>query len=259
MKTGKKKISKPTTAQCLSLALSMKNTWIQINIVSIPPTPPKTSRLRSMLQRANPPPPAPPPQSLSSGRTGPAAAERTRSLLPHPQTLGLRLKRKRGAGRKMAHLIFLFLQPFSIRKSCSNLKLWFLSASSLFFSPRFSPLSLLQTPCKFLINPCHTLNCPSWSPSGWDGKEFASNMGNLGSIPRLGRSPGGGHGNPLQYSCLENPHGLRSLAGYSPRGGRVRHDWATKHSTTRLTLFHSPIHLSSLQATLSLEPKLSSL
>ena len=34
----------------------------------------------------------------------------------------------------------------------------------------------------------------------------------------LGRSPGGGHGNPLQYSCQENPHGQRSLAGYSPWG-----------------------------------------
>ena len=31
-------------------------------------------------------------------------------------------------------------------------------------------------------------------------------------------SPGGGHGNPLQYSCLENPRGQRSQAGYSPRG-----------------------------------------
>ena len=40
----------------------------------------------------------------------------------------------------------------------------------------------------------------------------------LGSIPRLGRSPGGGHGNPLQYSFLENPHGQRSLVGYSPWG-----------------------------------------
>ena len=38
----------------------------------------------------------------------------------------------------------------------------------------------------------------------------------VGSIPRLGRSPGGGHGNPLQYSCLENPNGQRSLVGYSP-------------------------------------------
>ena len=33
-------------------------------------------------------------------------------------------------------------------------------------------------------------------------------------IPGLGRPPGGGHGNPLQYSCLENPHGQRSLVGY---------------------------------------------
>ena len=39
-----------------------------------------------------------------------------------------------------------------------------------------------------------------------------------GSIPGLGRSPGGGHGHPLQYSCLENPHGQRSLVGYSPWG-----------------------------------------
>ena len=39
-----------------------------------------------------------------------------------------------------------------------------------------------------------------------------------GSLPALRRSPGGGHGNPLQYSCLENPYGQRSLVGYSPRG-----------------------------------------
>ena len=43
-------------------------------------------------------------------------------------------------------------------------------------------------------------------------------VGNLGSIPGLGRSPGGGHGNPLQYSCLENTHGQRSLVGYNPWG-----------------------------------------
>ena len=55
-------------------------------------------------------------------------------------------------------------------------------------------------------------------PGGSDGKESACNAGNLGLIPGLGRSPGGGHGNPLQYSCLENPHGQRSLAGYSPWG-----------------------------------------
>ena len=53
---------------------------------------------------------------------------------------------------------------------------------------------------------------------GSDSKEFAHSVGDLGKIPELGRSPGGAHGYPLQYSCLENPHGQRSLAGYSPRG-----------------------------------------
>ena len=40
----------------------------------------------------------------------------------------------------------------------------------------------------------------------------------LGLVPGLGRSPGGGHGNPFQYYCLEDPHGQRSLAGYSRWG-----------------------------------------
>ena len=51
-----------------------------------------------------------------------------------------------------------------------------------------------------------------------DGKEYACNERDLGLISGLGRSPGGGHGNPLQYSCLENPHGQRSPVGYSPWG-----------------------------------------
>ena len=42
-------------------------------------------------------------------------------------------------------------------------------------------------------------------PGGSDGKESACNTEGLGSIPGLVRSPGGGHGNPLQYSCLEHP------------------------------------------------------
>ena len=55
-------------------------------------------------------------------------------------------------------------------------------------------------------------------PGSSDGKASACNAGDLGSIPGLGRSSGGGHGKPLQYSCLENPHGQRSLVGYSPWG-----------------------------------------
>ena len=46
----------------------------------------------------------------------------------------------------------------------------------------------------------------------------AGDIRDAGLILRLGGSLGGGHGNPLQYSCLENPHGQRSLAGYSPWG-----------------------------------------
>ena len=54
-------------------------------------------------------------------------------------------------------------------------------------------------------------------------KESARNVGDLGSIPGLGRPLGGGHGNLLHYSCLENPPGQRSLAGYGP-GGRKQSD-----------------------------------
>ena len=42
-------------------------------------------------------------------------------------------------------------------------------------------------------------------PGGSEGEESACNAGDLGSIPGLGRPPGEGKGNPLQYSCLENP------------------------------------------------------
>ena len=46
----------------------------------------------------------------------------------------------------------------------------------------------------------------------------AGNVRDVGLIPGSGRSPGGGHGKPLQYSCLENPHGQGSLTGYSLSG-----------------------------------------
>ena len=68
------------------------------------------------------------------------------------------------------------------------------------------------------------------APGGSDGKASACNAGYPGSIPRLGRSPGEGNGNPLQYSCLEN----------SMDGGAW---WATVHgvvkSRTRMSDFTS--------------------
>ena len=55
-------------------------------------------------------------------------------------------------------------------------------------------------------------------PGGSAGKESACSAGDLGLISGLGRFPGGGHGNPFWYFCLENPHGQRRLVGYSPMG-----------------------------------------
>ena len=54
-------------------------------------------------------------------------------------------------------------------------------------------------------------------PGGSDGIASACNAGDPGSIPGLGRAPGEGNGNPLQYFCLENSMD-RSLVGYSPWG-----------------------------------------
>ena len=63
-------------------------------------------------------------------------------------------------------------------------------------------------------------------------------MGDLGSIPGLGRSPGGGHGNPFQHFCLENPHGQRSLVGYSPWGHKELDttEWLNTRHHNQLTL-----------------------
>ena len=61
-------------------------------------------------------------------------------------------------------------------------------------------------------------------PGGSDGKESACNVGDLGSVPWLGRFPGGGHGNPLEYSCLENSIRQGSLVGYR--------SWGCKESDT---------------------------
>ena len=47
-------------------------------------------------------------------------------------------------------------------------------------------------------------------------KNLHANAGDPGSIPGWGRSPGEGNGNPLQYPCLENPHGQRNLVSYRP-------------------------------------------
>ena len=67
-------------------------------------------------------------------------------------------------------------------------------------------------------------------PGGTAVKNPPANVRDTGSIPGLGRSPGVGNGNPLQYSCLGNSMDRRTWqTTYSPWGHRVGHDWATKH------------------------------
>ena len=75
-------------------------------------------------------------------------------------------------------------------------------------------------------------------PGNSDTKESTCNAGDLSSIPVLGRSPGGKHGNPLQYPCLENPHGQRSLGGYSSWGGK-KSDMTERlsHFTSQVTCY----------------------
>ena len=82
-------------------------------------------------------------------------------------------------------------------------------------------------------------------PGGSDGKESDCSVGDLNLIPGLGRSPGRWHGNPFQYSCLENPHGQRSLVGYSPWGHKES-DTTERLSTAQhphLHMFFSPLSI----------------
>ena len=64
-------------------------------------------------------------------------------------------------------------------------------------------------------------------PGGSDSKASACNVGDLGSIPGLGRSPGEGNGNPLQYFAWKIPWTEEPGRLQSKESQRVRHDWAT--------------------------------
>ena len=93
------------------------------------------------------------------------------------------------------------------------------------------PVHLLMFPLRFSMRSMSHMSFPGSSI----GKESACDARDLGSIPGLGRCPGEGHGNPLQYSCLENPQGQRNLVGCSP--------WDRKESdTTEWLSTHTHAH-----------------
>ena len=81
-------------------------------------------------------------------------------------------------------------------------------------------------------------------PGGSEGKAYAYNAGDLGSIPGLGRSPGEGNGTPLQYSSLENPMDEKPGRLQAMGSQRDRHDWVTslsllRHNTMSIYLFRT--------------------
>ena len=83
-----------------------------------------------------------------------------------------------------------------VNRIMGTIVLFLLVAFSSSLAYMLSVLFLLPLLCSSLF----------WGfPGGSDGKESVCNAGDPGSIPGSGRSPGGGHGNPLQSSCLQNP------------------------------------------------------
>ena len=85
-----------------------------------------------------------------------------------------------------------------------------------------SQLKILQAATKIEDSPCCTQGQAQPDtyrlPLGRRPPASTGDRRHSGSIPGSGSFLGGGHSNPLQYSCLENPYGQRSLAGYSPKG-----------------------------------------
>ena len=85
-----------------------------------------------------------------------------------------------------------------------------------------------------------TSNLNDTYPKWLSGKESPADAGDAGWIPGLERSPGGGNGNPLQYSCLEKSHEQRETYRATVHGvTRVRHDLATEQACIPSTISDS--------------------
>ena len=90
------------------------------------------------------------------------------------------------------------------------------------------------------------------SPGGSDYKESAYNAGYLGSTPGLSRSPREGNGNPLQYSCLENPMDRGAWRAQYMGSQTVWHNWMTNTFTSHMSVcLKGTIHLLFIKMELS--------
>ena len=125
-------------------------------------------------------------------------------------------------------LIFSFSKYVRLKSVYSSLRFWLCIDFIIWVLKSYCSLEKSLFPQSLGA----VLNRQSCFPGDSDSEQCACNAGDLGLIPGSGRSPGEGHGNPLRYSCLENPHGQRSLAGYSP--------WGHKESDTTERLSTHP-------------------
>ena len=86
--------------------------------------------------------------------------------------------------------------------------------------------------CKDLAQQCDAYPSTWGFPSGSVVKNPPANAGDAGLTPGWGRSPGGGHGSPLQYCCLENPKDRRAWWLQFMGSQRAGHDWVIEHTHT---------------------------
>ena len=114
------------------------------------------------------------------------------------------------------------------------------SNSDLPYCPILALSHLLFLPTPNTFSPQLVFCLVEGFPGGSNGKASAHGAGDLGSIPGLGRSPGEGNGNPLQYFCLENSmdwEAPQSLVGYSPWGHKESDTTERLHFTLLFFFF----------------------
>ena len=127
------------------------------------------------------------------------------------------------------------LDPFhrDLQWMIPDFSLWLSKSTGIKFLPSYVYTSILKTS----LHIWDQVMCTRSFPSGSDGKESACYVGDIGSIPGWGRSPGDGNGNPLHYSCLENSKHRGDFRATLPPWGRKE-----SNMTEQLTHTHTHTH-----------------
>ena len=130
------------------------------------------------------------------------------------------------------------------------------------------PMSIESVMPSNVLILCHLLLLPSinnkgimdvYFPDGSAIKNLPASVGDPGLIPRSGRSPGKGNDNPFRCSCLRNPMGERSLAGYSPWDlKRTRYDLVTKQQQPYVCVHTEKLNYTNNNGTIIIQSRMRS-